>query len=156
MEQITFDKVGKEYRLSALLELPHPIEVVFNFFANAENLEALTPKFLNFSILTPTPIEMETGKLIDYKIVIHGIPIRWKTRILDWNPPHSFVDEQIRGPYLLWHHTHQFESTANGTLVKDVVRYIPFGGALVHRLFVKKDLERIFGYRCAELRRRFP
>ncbi|MFM1768209.1 MAG: hypothetical protein RJA22_738 [Verrucomicrobiota bacterium] len=90
---------------------------------------------------------MRAGTLIDYRIRIHGFPIRWRTEIQDWSPPHQFVDVQLRGPYLLWHHTHTFEARDGWTLCREVVRYRPFGGALIHRLFVRRDVERIFAFR---------
>src|SRR5690349_11084091 len=106
---------------------PHPVEEVFSFFSNAENLELLTPPWVNFHILTPRPIPMHTGALIDYKLRIHGFPVRWQSEITVWDPPHRFVDEQRRGPYRLWHHEHTFEPRDNGTLCIDLVRYaVPF------------------------------
>lgn len=132
--------------------LPLPLDRVFPFFADAGNLEALTPAFLGFKILTPRPIHMEKGTLIDYRILLHGFPMRWRTLISTWEPPHRFVDEQLRGPYALWHHTHTFEEKDGGTLVTDHVLYrLPFswmpGSGLIHRFFVKPDLDRIFNYR---------
>ena len=141
--------------------LPGAPDDVFPFFADAGNLEAITPPYLRFEIATPRPIEMREGTLIEYRLRLHGLPISWLTRIEVWNdthPPLRFVDQQLRGPYALWHHTHEFEPTDDGrTLMRDTVRYaIPFGplGELAHRLFVQRDLNRIFAYRSDAVARR--
>lgn len=130
--------------------LPGTPEEVFPFFADARNLEALTPPFLGFRILTPLPIEMREGTLIDYSLSLFGAPMRWKTRIAAWEPGVRFVDEQLSGPYAFWRHTHSFERRGNGTLMRDVVEYRePLGplGALAHHLFVARTVERIFDFR---------
>jgi hypothetical protein len=95
---------------------------------------------------------MRSGTLIDYRIRVHGIPLRWRTEIREWDPPRQFVDVQLRGPYTLWHHTHTFEESHGGTLCRDLVRYRPRGGALINWLFVRRDVERIFQYRQQRLR----
>lgn len=127
--------------------LPRPREEVFQFFSEARNLEAITPKWLRFEVLTPAPITMRSGTLIDYRIRIHAMPVRWRTEIVEWKPPHRFVDVQLRGPYSLWHHTHTFEERDGGTLCSDEVRYWPRGGRLMDWLFVRRDVERIFAFR---------
>ncbi len=131
-------------------------EEVFPFFADAENLERITPHWLGFRVLTPG-VEMREGALIEYRLRLHGVPVRWRTRIEAWDPPHRFVDRQLAGPYRLWHHTHLFQPDGEGgTIMRDVVRYaLPFGpfGRLAHRLFVRRDLARIFEYRHAEVPR---
>jgi ligand-binding SRPBCC domain-containing protein len=132
--------------------LPQPMDRVFAFFSDATNLEALTPPWMRFRILTPTPIPMFAGQLIDYRLRVRGIPIRWRTRIEVWEPPFRFVDVQVRGPYHLWHHQHSFESRDGGTLCSDVVTYRPRGGSLIQRLFVDPDVRRIFDYRSDRLR----
>ena len=137
----------KEFTLQTELWLPRSREEVFAFFAEARNLETLTPPWLEFEVLTPAPIEMRPGTLIDYRIRVHGIPIRWRTEIAEWRPPHRFVDVQLRGPYKLWHHTHTFEERDGGTLCADQVRYRPRGGALMNWLFVRRDVQAIFRYR---------
>lgn len=137
----------KEFTLHTELWLPRPRSEVFPFFADARNLEALTPPWLRFEVLTPGPIDLKPGALIDYRIRVHGLPIRWRTEITEWNPTYRFVDVQLRGPYTLWHHTHTFEERDGGTLCTDDVRYRPPGGALVNWLFVRRDVERIFAYR---------
>jgi ligand-binding SRPBCC domain-containing protein len=141
------ERMARGFLLSTRLFVARDLETTFGFFADAGNLQRLTPPWLDFSILTPQPIPMRTGTLIDYRIRLHGIPVRWRTEIADWAPPVRFVDQQLRGPYRLWHHTHTFTATDDGTLVEDTVRYRPLGGRLVHALFVKRDLERIFTYR---------
>jgi ligand-binding SRPBCC domain-containing protein len=127
-------------------------ESIFGFFAAAENLEAITPPLLRFRVVTPRPIEMEVGTFIQYRLRLHGVPVRWDTLIQAWEPPHRFVDVQVRGPYALWHHTHELEPLdGDRTLMRDTVRYaIGFGvlGELAHRLVVRRDLERIFAYRA--------
>ena len=135
--------------------LPQPREAIFPFFAEASNLEAITPPWVGFKILTPTPIEMKAGTIIDYRIHIHGIPIRWRTEITAWQPLSLFVDEQRIGPYRKWKHTHTFESVNGGTLCRDHVEYAVPGGALIHRLFVRSDVEKIFAHRHGVLEKLF-
>jgi ligand-binding SRPBCC domain-containing protein len=141
----------KEFHFQAEQWLPHPVEEVFAFFSEARNLEKLTPPWLRFEVLTPAPIAMQAGTLIDYRIRVHGLPIHWRTEIVEWNPPHRFVDVQLRGPYTLWHHTHIFGAHAGGTLCHDQVRYRPRGGALMNWLFVRRDVSNIFGYRSEKM-----
>jgi ligand-binding SRPBCC domain-containing protein len=137
------------------LWLPRPVESVFPFFADARNLERITPPWLSFQVLTPDPIEMREGTLIDYKLRVHGIPLRWRTRINSWEPMRRFIDEQLRGPYRRWVHEHTFEPRDGGTLTRDVVHYDVLGGKLVHELFVRRDVDRIFAYRTNRLREIF-
>ena len=137
--------------------LPGAPDEVFGFFADAANLEAITPPWLRFRIVTPKPIHMAAGTLIEYRLALHRIPIRWLTRIEVWEPGERFVDVQLRGPYRLWHHTHSFEARDGGTLVRDRVRYaLPLGplGELAHRALVRRDLERIFDFRHERVARR--
>ncbi len=145
-----------EFIFETELWLPHPRNEVFAFFGDAHNLERITPPWVKFAVLTPAPIVMRPGILIDYRIRIHGVPVRWRTEISAWQPPFQFVDEQRRGPYRLWHHTHTFEEREGGTLCRDRVRYWPRGGALMNWLFVRKDVERIFEYRRQRLVEIFP
>lgn len=142
----------KIFKLTNELWLPQPPEEVFPFFADAGNLERLTPPSLRFRILTPPPIEMAVGTLIDYRIRLRGIPMRWQSEITVWEPPHRFIDEQRRGPYRLWVHEHTFDARDGGTLATDIVQYAVFGGAIVQRLFVASELARIFEYRNAVLK----
>jgi ligand-binding SRPBCC domain-containing protein len=142
----------KEFALQTELWLPRARDEVFAFFAEARNLETLTPPWLRFEVLTLAPIAMRPGTQIDYRIRVHGLPICWRTEIAEWDPPRRFADVQLRGPYTLWHHTHTFEERDGGTLCLDQVRYRPRGGALVHWLFVRRDVERIFQYRQQRLK----
>lgn len=139
--------MGRTFELERTQRIARPINEVFAFFADAFNLERITPAFLRFEVRTPGPIEMRVGTLIDYRLRLHGLPIRWRTRISDWSPPHRFVDEQIHGPYRLWVHTHTFRADGEDTVIRDHVRYAMPGGALVHRLWVRRDIERIFEHR---------
>jgi ligand-binding SRPBCC domain-containing protein len=143
------------YLLTTALWLPHPREVVFEFFADAGNLEWLTPPWLHFEIRTPRPIAMRAGALIDYRLRLHGLPLKWRTEISLWEPPYQFVDQQLRGPYQLWRHLHTFESRDGGTYCTDRVEYAFWGGALVHNLLVRRDLDQIFTYRQLRLWERF-
>jgi ligand-binding SRPBCC domain-containing protein len=138
--------------------LPGPPDGVFGFFADAHNLEAITPPFLGFRVVTPKPIAMQEGTLIEYLLRLHGLPLRWLTRIDVWEPGVRFIDRQLKGPYRLWHHTHTFEPDGRDTLMRDVVRYaLPLGplGGLARVALVKRDLDRIFDFRHVEIARRF-
>ena len=139
----------------AELWLPLPPAELFHFFGDAANLDALTPPWLNFRIVTPPPIVMREGTLIDYRLRVHGLPLRWRTRISAWQPPQRFVDEQTRGPYRQWIHEHTFEPRDGGTLARDVVRYAVPLDVLLHRWFVRPDIEKIFRFRSEALRKRF-
>ena len=136
-----------------------PIHQVFEFFSKAENLQRITPPLLDFKILTPLPIEMKEGTLIDYKLKVRGLPMTWRTRIELWQPPFKFIDLQLKGPYKLWHHTHEFVSLSeNQTLMKDRVEYdVGFGilGEIANHLIVKGDIQKIFTFRKTEIERLF-
>ena len=136
--------------------LSYPIEQVFRFFASPENLNLLTPPWVNFSILSPQSIEMAVGTIIEYRIRLRGVPVTWRSEITEWQPPFAFCDVQLRGPYRFWVHRHTFEEKPGGTLVTDHVDYGVLGGALVNRLFVAGELRRIFGYRKIRLHELFP
>lgn len=133
--------------LETEVSIARPIEEVFAFFSEASNLERITPPFLGFRILTPSPIEMGVGTLIDYRIRLHGIPMRWRTRIAAWEPPVRFVDEQVRGPYRRWVHEHRFESRGTSTICRDRVEYALLGGPPIHRWLVRPRLREIFKFR---------
>lgn len=132
--------------------LPRPRSEVFAFFEDATNLARITPPFLGFEILTPAPIAMRPGTLIDYRIRLFGIPLRWRTEIEEYLPGEHFIDRQLRGPYERWRHLHQFHDVPGGTEMIDEVDYaIGFGafGALAHAAFVRRTLGQIFDYRAA-------
>jgi ligand-binding SRPBCC domain-containing protein len=137
------------------LWLPRPRDEVFAFFSDASNLEALTPPWVHFQTLTPSPIELRAGTLIDYRLRIRGLPVRWRTRIAVWDPPRRFVDEQLRGPYRAWIHEHSFQERDGGTLMRDRVRYAVPLDFLMHGFLVRPDIERIFAYREAQMRKLF-
>ena len=145
-----FDALSPVYVLEQEQHIPRPQVEVFDFFSDARNLERLTPPFLNFEVLTPEPIVMAPGTRIAYALGLYGVRFGWRTEIAEFTPNVSFVDTQERGPYALWHHTHTFEAVEGGTLMRDVVRYrLPLGplGVMAHWIFVRRHLQRIFGYR---------
>jgi ligand-binding SRPBCC domain-containing protein len=142
----------RERIFTAELWLPRKRGEVFAFFSAAENLQAITPPWLEFQILSPPPIVMRTGTLLDYRLKIHGWPVKWRTEITAWEPPVRFVDEQRRGPYRQWIHEHRFVEQDGGTLATDLVRYAVTGGILVDNLFVRRDIEGIFRFRREKLR----
>lgn len=126
------------------------IEQLFDFFSKAENLNSITPPLLGFKIITPLPVEMKKGTIIDYKIKLNGIPFSWRTEITKWDPPFLFEDTQIKGPYKLWIHEHRFDEKEGMTIMTDTVRYLSPGGIfefIPHNLMVKKKVEFIFDYR---------
>lgn len=137
------------------LWLPKGVQEVFDFFGNAANLQAITPQWLNFEILTPQPMKMQQGALIDYRLRIRGFPVRWQTEITAWDPPFRFVDEQRRGPYRVWVHEHRFVERHGGTDVLDRVQYASPFGWFVDPLFVSRDVASIFAYRRQKLREKF-
>ena len=128
-----------------------PLTEVFDFFSDAHNLAVITPPWLRFEVLTPAPIKMDVGTRIDYRLKLRGIPIRWQSEITEWNPPYTFADEQRRGPYRLWRHTHTFDEVKGGVVVGDTVEYAVWGNELIGRLFVRRDIEKIFAYRSEQL-----
>ena len=138
--------------------VPQQPEEVFEYFSRAENLEDLTPPELKFKILTPTPIPMSEGTLIEYRITLGAFLMNWRTLISAWEPPVRFVDEQLRGPYLLWRHEHTFHAKQGGTMIRDQVDYrVPgwFLEPIIHALFVGKSLQRIFDFRSEIIKRQF-
>lgn len=134
--------------------IPAPPGRVFQFFSEAQNLAEITPKWLGFRMVTPHPIEMRAGTRLEYRISLHGVPLRWRTLIFEWNPPFGFKDIQLSGPYKVWDHEHRFEATRGGTLMRDIVCYeLPLGalGRLIERHWVRGDLQRIFDYRAERI-----
>ena len=149
------DRDPSGYQLTTELVLKEPRQQVFDFFADAFQLETITPPWLHFSVRTPAPIVMQPGTLIDYTLRLHGLPIRWRSEISSWDPPFQFVDQQVSGPYRYWHHLHTFEEVDGGTLVRDIVHYaVPFG-FITHPLLVRRDLTKIFQYRHQTMSRLF-
>ena len=139
-----------EHAIRRDIWVKHPRDRVFSFFSQAQNLEKITPPFLNFHVITPGPIEMRAGALIEYKLRIRGLPVGWTTKITRWNPPFEFADVQLKEPYKVWDHTHKFIEENGGTRMIDEVKYeLPFGllGDLAHALMVRRDVEQIFAYR---------
>lgn len=156
MGHIHWDPLERCHVLRTSVVLEHSREDLFAFFSDAFKLEEITPPWLRFRILTPAPIRIRQGALLDYSIQLHRIPIRWRTEISSWDPPYSFTDRQIRGPYRLWEHLHTFETVAEGTLATDEVRYRVPGGRVVNWLLVQRDLERIFQFRHQRMLELFP
>ena len=141
----------KTFRFTTHQTIEQPIAQVFAFFSDAHNLAEITPPWLRFEVLTPAPIAMQVGTRIDYRLRLRGIPLSWQSEITAWVPPRYFMDEQRRGPYRLWRHTHTFEETAAGTVVGDEVKYAVWGSSVVNTLFVQRDIEKIFAYRAEKL-----
>ncbi|HVJ07308.1 MAG TPA: SRPBCC family protein [Acidisarcina sp.] len=142
------------YSLRSEQWIARPIDEVFAFFANAQNLERITPPWLGFKILSISTHSISEGTVIRYRLRLHGIPIHWRTEICEWNPPHCFVDEQTKGPYKRWRHTHRFEAHGSRTKMIDEVQYsLPFGvlGRIVHAVKVRGDVNRIFDYRRLQI-----
>jgi len=140
----------KIFTLSAEQRFARKPEELFPFFADAGNLEQLTPPWLHFRIVSPT-VEIRAGVRIDYRLKVHGFPLKWRSEITVWEPPFRFIDVQTRGPYRSWIHEHTFEYRDGGTLMRDRVQYAVTGGALVRNLLVAPDLEKIFNFRRARL-----
>ena len=133
--------------LETSLFLPRPLGEVFPFFAEAGNLQRITPPWVDFRITTPLPIAMRVGARIDYRLTVHGVPISWRTEITAWEPPCHFIDTQLKGPYRRWIHSHRFREADGGTWVDDQVDFAVPGGWPIEHLFVRRDLSRIFLHR---------
>lgn len=148
----------REHSLETETFLPYPRQTVFGFFSDPRNLAKLTPTNVGFEILPPAPSQVAEGSVIEYRIRLYGFPMRWRSRIVGWDPPREFSDDQLRGPYRLWVHRHVFEERDGGTLIRDHVRYrlkfYPFGE--VAGGFVKAELKRIFAFRQSAMERLFP
>jgi uncharacterized protein len=138
--------------------VPHQLDEVFEFFSKAENLQELTPAWLHFQIFSVDPTPIRRGTLIRYSLRWRVFPIHWTTEIIEWDPPHRFVDIQLKGPYKLWHHEHRFVAEGSGARIFDEVQYmLPFGpfGWIAHQVKVRKDVESIFAYRKTAVARLF-
>jgi ligand-binding SRPBCC domain-containing protein len=147
-------RIMKTHHLHSEVWLPSPRDQVFRFFADPKNLQQLTPNWLHFEILSPEG-KIEMGTLLDYRLKLRGMPLRWQSEISVWQPLHRFVDRQTKGPYRLWVHEHTFVDDRGGTLVRDHVEYAVPGGSLIQRILVAPDLVRIFDYRRHALRKVF-
>jgi ligand-binding SRPBCC domain-containing protein len=148
----------KTYLLEREQWLPRPIDEIFAFFSRPENLQQITPAWLDFGMVE-TPKELKAGTLIRYRLRWHGLPMKWTTEITEWNPPHGFVDRELKGPYALWNHEHSFAEKDGGTTMRDRVTYgLPLGwaGQIAHWLTVRRDVERIFDFRTETMARLFP
>jgi hypothetical protein len=148
----------KTYTLFFQQQVSRQLPEVFDFFSRAENLEALTPPWLNFKILKVEPQPVRQGTLINYSLRVHGIPLRWTSEIVEWEPPHRFVDLQLRGPYRLWWHEHRFEMNNGGTLISDTINLaLPLGflGQLAYKIKVRSDVQEIFAFRQEKVRALF-
>lgn len=148
----------KIFKLHRQQQIAAPLEKVFEFFNNPENLSRITPSSLGFRIITPQPLKMRACALIDYTVRISGIKVHWRTLISDYEPPYRFVDVQLKGPYSYWYHEHRFEEKNGGTMMHDMVHYaMPFGwaGRIVHYLFVKRQLKKIFDHRSSVIEHLF-
>ncbi len=149
-ESVLVDYINGQSVMYSLQFLPFDQKKVFDFFSEARNLESITPQNLNFKIINVSTPEITEGTLIDYKLKIHGVPVSWKTLISEWDVPNKFIDQQLKGPYSVWHHTHEFHSFFGGTLMIDRVKFkLPMGtlGNMVAGTFVQSDVENIFKYR---------
>lgn len=149
--QLSIERIGPDARLVCETQVPRPRSDVFPFFSDCRNLGKLTPRDLSFSILTPEPIVMATGLVIDYRIKLGGLPFQWQSEITAWDPPHRFVDEQRKGPYRKWIHEHRFVDEGNTTRIIDRVDFRSPGGRLAHALFINRKVEEIFRYRTKVL-----
>ena len=136
----------REFAVERTQVVPAPIEQAWAFYASPHNLQAITPPWLFFRI-EQAPDELEAGSLLRYRLRLFGIPVRWLTEIRSWDPPHTFVDVQLRGPYRLWEHTHRLVTVDGGTEIHDRVRYQVPGGMLAD-LVVRRWLKAIFDYRA--------
>jgi ligand-binding SRPBCC domain-containing protein len=138
------------HKLETEQRVQRPLPEIFDFFARPENLQRITPPWLSFEIVGDPPAEVTPGLEIDYRLRVHGVPTKWRSSIDVFVPDREFIDRQLKGPYSVWIHHHQFEADGDATIIRDTVRYqIPFSvvGAAAHLLFVRRDLERIFAFR---------
>lgn len=137
----------REFQFTQTQTFDRPLDEVFAFFSDVHNLTRITPPWIEFHVLSPGPVEMREGAVIDFRLRLHHIPLKWQTEITLWDPPHRFRDEQRKGPYTYWIHTHSFTSENGRTHMTDHVRYAAIGGILVQKLFLEPDIKRIFAFR---------
>ncbi len=152
--EITRESSGA-YQLFSKVEINKPIEMVFDFFSNPKNLELMTPSFLNFKIIDLPSLPLKEGALITYKLKVRGLPLKWTTLISKFDPPEMFEDIQLKGPYKMWEHQHRFIDCGHSTIMEDCVRYKVYGGWLINKLFVEKDVSNIFKHRSEFLKKHF-
>jgi ligand-binding SRPBCC domain-containing protein len=145
----------KIFQLRARQQLDRPLDDLFDFFADAQNLGEVTPGWLRFRILSEEELTMRVGLKIDYTLRLWGIPVRWQSEITEWDPPHRFVDEQRKGPYRIWHHEHRFRADGDTTWVEDHVLYASIGGSIVNKLFLEPQLRQIFRFRQKVMHEKF-
>lgn len=158
LPEIQIARQRRGWLLETEMWLPQGPDLLFSFFSDAANLQRLTPSSLRFEIISPLPIEMRQGALIEYRLRLHGVPIHWKTEIVEWDPPFRFVDVQLKGPYQFWRHEHQFlldQGERGGTRAVDRVQYQMRCGRVLHPLFVRRDLRHIFAFRAAMMQQLF-
>ena len=147
------------YTLKRIIRIPGSLDDVFAFFNRPENLDKVTPAFLGFTILTPSPLKLHNGAVFDYQVRLMGLPMRWTSVITNYEPPHQFVDIQLKGPYAFWHHKHSFEPKEDGVDVIDEVHYevgYSLLGGVLHSLVIKHQLNMIFSHREKVMRTLFP
>lgn len=147
---LSFLRTPKIYTFKKEQFVPSDMETVFDFFSRPENLEKITPPAMGFHIMTPNPIEMKKGAIIDYTVNIMGVPVRWRTMITSYKKNQFFVDEQLKGPYSYWYHKHSFEPVEGGINIIDEITYaLPLEAFrnIVHPLLIKPQLKKIFSFR---------
>ena len=145
----------KVFHMNYKVFISEPLEAVLPFLADATNLQQITLPWLNFQVVTPKPIEMKPRQMIDYRIRVRGLTMKWRSEITVWEPAYRFVDKQIRGLHKVWHHEHIFTEQDGETICEDKVDYAVPGGALINRFFVEPDVRRIFEYRRSRMREIF-
>tara|TARA_B110000438_G_scaffold192738_1_gene184345 strand:+ start:4368 stop:4880 length:513 start_codon:yes stop_codon:yes gene_type:complete len=155
LSKIKFSKENNYFYLKNKMILDENIEKVFRFFETPKNLNLITPSWLNFKIITPVASKTYKDQEIEYKLTLHKITFKWKSKITEYKKNISFCDKQIKGPYLFWEHSHLFSKLEEKTLMKDVVKYKVIFGSLTNKLIVKKDLRRIFDYRQKKIQEIF-
>ena len=155
MSKIKFSKENNYFYLKNNLTLNENIEKVFKFFETPKNLNLITPSWLNFNIIKSVASKTYKDQEIEYKLTLHKITFKWKSRIIDYKKNISFCDKQIKGPYLFWEHSHLFSKLEENTLMEDVVKYKVVFGSLANKLFVKRNLRRIFEYRQRKIQEIF-